>query len=121
MQASAPTGPPRTLHAPAPAPADNGSAFLVHAIVCATVYILSCLTAQLQFYGAAFLMWELSTPFMYARWLLLKAGWGESKLLAAVNVAFMAVFFGCRNVWGPSESPCLLSAAHMRLTLWTSE
>ena len=66
------SGPPCTTHA-ACRSADNGSAFLVHAVVCATVYILSCLTGQLQFYGAAFLMWELSTPFMYARWLLLKA------------------------------------------------
>ena len=97
------SGPPCTTHA-ACRSADNGSAFLVHAVVCATVYILSCLTGQLQFYGAAFLMWELSTPFMYARWLLLKAGWGESQLLTVVNAAFMAVFFGCRNVWGPSES-----------------
>jgi hypothetical protein len=40
---------------------------------------------------------------MYMRWLLLKAGWGHTRLLKAVNVAFMAVFFGCRNVWGPSE------------------
>ena len=35
---------------------------------------------------------------------MLKAGLGDSKAMPAVNVAFMAVFFACRNVWGPSES-----------------
>ena len=65
-------------------------------------YLPACLPARLPA-GAAFLLWELSTPFMYMRWLLLKAGWGHTRLLKAVNVAFMAVFFGCRNVWGPSE------------------
>jgi hypothetical protein len=48
-------------------------------------------------------MWELSTPLMYVRWLMLKAGLSNSSLMPLVNVAFMLVFFGCRNVWGPSE------------------
>lgn len=54
--------------------------------------------------GAAFLMWELSTPFMYIRWLMLKAGLGSSAAMPLANVAFMLVFFGCRNVWGPGEA-----------------
>ena len=96
-------------------PADNGPAFLMHAIICAAVYLLASLGGLLHFYGAAFLMWELSTPFMYVRWMLLKAGWGESMLLTVVNVAFMAVFFGCRNVWGPSESISCHANADVRI------
>lgn len=49
-------------------------------------------------------MWELSTPFMYLRWIMLKAGFGGSLLMLAVNVAFMLAFFGCRIVWGPGEA-----------------
>lgn len=34
---------------------------------------------------------------------MLKAGLSNTSLMPLVNVAFMLVFFGCRNVWGPSE------------------
>jgi hypothetical protein len=53
-------------------------------------------------------MWELSTPFMYLRWLMLKAGYGNTAPMQVVNVTFMLVFVGCRNVWGPGEALHLL-------------
>ena len=45
------------------------------------------------------------------RWLMLKAGLGGSSLMPLVNIAFMLVFFGCRNVWGPSECDMLRPTA----------
>lgn len=50
--------------------------------------------------GAAFLMWELSTPFVNVRWLLAKMGRDTSRLYVANGLAMVVVFFLCRNVWG---------------------
>ncbi|KAI7837854.1 hypothetical protein COHA_008342 [Chlorella ohadii] len=80
---------------------DNGFEFMLHAVVCCSVFLTATAKGVMHYYGAAFLMWELSTPLMYVRWLMLKAGLGKSALMPLVNVAFMLVFFGCRNVWGP--------------------
>ncbi|KAI3431524.1 hypothetical protein D9Q98_004574 [Chlorella vulgaris] len=80
---------------------DNGFAFLIHAVVCFTVFTVAAFKGVLHYYGAAFLMWELSTPLMYARWLMLKAGWAHTDAFLYISIAFMAVFFACRNVWGP--------------------
>lgn len=80
---------------------DNGIEFLVHAAVCCLVFCTASAMGVMHYYGAAFLMWELSTPLMYIRWLMLKSGLGASPALKAVNLAFAAVFFACRNVWGP--------------------
>jgi hypothetical protein len=54
--------------------------------------------------GANYLMWELSTPMLYVRWVLLKAGHADKRYMAYANAAFALVFFGCRIVFGPSES-----------------
>ncbi len=53
--------------------------------------------------GAAFLMFELSTPFINARWMLLKLGMAGSRLLALNNLVGFLVFFLCRNCYGPRE------------------
>ncbi|EFN53962.1 hypothetical protein CHLNCDRAFT_53483 [Chlorella variabilis] len=80
---------------------DNGFEFLLHAVVCSCVYTIAAMRGVMHYYGAAFLMWELSTPAMYTRWLMLKAGLGSSAAMPLVNAAFMLAFFGCRVVWGP--------------------
>lgn len=50
--------------------------------------------------GAAFLMWELSTPFVNVRWFLHASGRSAGRLYLANGLAMVAVFFCCRNVWG---------------------
>lgn len=47
---------------------------------------------------------------------MLKAGLSNTSLMPLVNVAFMLVFFGCRNVWGPSEC-CALRMGLLLLAL----
>ncbi len=50
--------------------------------------------------GALFMLWELSTPFVFARWLLHALGRHESRLYIANGVAMIVVFFLCRNLLG---------------------
>lgn len=47
-----------------------------------------------------FLMWELSTPFVFLRWMLHELGHASSKLYVANGVTMMLVFAACRNLWG---------------------
>lgn len=50
--------------------------------------------------GAVFLLWELSTPFVYIRWFLYKAGLDTTPLYIINGIAMMLSFAGCRNVFG---------------------
>jgi hypothetical protein len=69
--------------------------------------------------GASFLMWELSTPFVYARWVLLKLGKADSKLVTVNNLVGFLVFVLCRNIYGPSEfKGCTLRGGRLRRCLW---
>jgi hypothetical protein len=83
---------------------ENGPAFLLHGALCCAAYGYPILKGFLHRVGAQFLMWELSTPFLYLRWLLLKGNLGESKLMGIANIAFALSFFGCRIVYGPIMS-----------------
>lgn len=47
-----------------------------------------------------FLLWELSTPFVYARWFLHKAGMSRTTTYKVNGVMMVLVFFLCRNVAG---------------------
>lgn len=58
---------------------------------------------SVAFAGAAFLMWELSTPFLYLRWVLLKLGKADSKLAMLNSAIGFIVFFLCRNCFGPCK------------------
>lgn len=79
---------------------DEGAQFLVHALCCLFVYGYAVFFGTLHWFGAAFLMWELSTPFVHIRWWLSATGRGDSTLYVANGLTMMAVFFLCRNVWG---------------------
>lgn len=81
----------------------NGVEFTLHAVFCCLAYWYPALTGHLHYLGACFLMWELSTPFLYLRWVLLKTGRAEGRLMMPANLAFALSFFGCRIVYGPSE------------------
>jgi hypothetical protein len=50
--------------------------------------------------GAAFLMWELSTPFVHVRYLMHATGRSGSPLYIANGLTMVLVFFCCRNLWG---------------------
>lgn len=50
--------------------------------------------------GAMFLLWELSTPFVYARWFLHKAGMSRTTAYKINGMLMVLVFFLCRNVAG---------------------
>ena len=50
--------------------------------------------------GAAFLMWELSTPFVYMRWFLFTLGKAESKAYIINGLLMVGTFFVARNVFG---------------------
>lgn len=83
---------------------ENGPEFLLHGVLCSLAYGFPVLSGCLHRMGAAFLMWELSTPFLYLRWVLLKSGRGETRLMGFANAAFALTFFGCRVVYGPIMS-----------------
>ena len=50
--------------------------------------------------GAMFLLWELSTPFVYARWFLHKTGLSRTTAYKVNGILMVVVFFLCRNVAG---------------------
>ena len=54
--------------------------------------------------GAAFLMWELSTPFVYMRWFLFTLGKSDSKAYIINGLLMVGTFFVARNVFGTCES-----------------
>jgi hypothetical protein len=66
---------------------------LAHGCLCAALYWYGALSGSLSFYGALFVLWEASTPAVYARWLALETGWGPGTRVlggAAASAAFWA-------------------------------
>ena len=55
--------------------------------------------------GAAFLLWECSTPFVYARWFLFTLGRAGTRAYVANGLAMLASFFIFRNVLGVGARP----------------
>ena len=82
----------------------EGAAYLVHAACCLFVYGYAVFSGYLHYYGAAFLLWELSTPFVHLRWALYKAGAVDGRLYLYNGVALVLVFFLCRPLWGTLTS-----------------
>jgi len=79
---------------------DWGPAYLLHAVSCCTLYSYGALSGSLHYYGAAFLLWECSTPFVYVRWFLYKMDKERSKLYLYNGLTMVVTFFLCRNVFG---------------------
>ena len=80
---------------------ENGLPFLIHGALCSLAYAYPLLSGNMHYQGACFLMWELSTPFLYFRWFLIKTNRSDSTLMSIANVLFALAFFGCRIVAGP--------------------
>eukprot|EP01023_Acetabularia_acetabulum_P031766 TRINITY_DN29728_c0_g1_i2.p1 TRINITY_DN29728_c0_g1~~TRINITY_DN29728_c0_g1_i2.p1 ORF type:complete len:284 (+),score=27.14 TRINITY_DN29728_c0_g1_i2:42-854(+) len=79
---------------------EDGVQFFLHGLACCTAYTFGCVTGLMHWYGAAFLMWELSTPFLHLRWILYKLGLQETKIYFWNGVLLFVSFFFARNVFG---------------------
>lgn len=53
-----------------------------------------------NYYGVAFVLYELSTPFLNLHWFLDKCHMTGSRVQLYNGIALIVVFFGCRLVWG---------------------
>mmetsp|Transcript_3200 Transcript_3200/g.9268 ORF Transcript_3200/g.9268 Transcript_3200/m.9268 type:complete len:276 (+) Transcript_3200:205-1032(+) len=77
-----------------------GAAYLIHSLVCCTLYSYATVTGFLHYFGAVFLLWESSTPFVYVRWFLHKGGQSDSTAYVINGFAMLAAFFSIRIVFG---------------------
>ena len=93
-----------------------GSAMLAHGLLCAALYWYGALSGSLSFYGAMFVLWEASTPAVYARWLALETGWGPgTRVYTGAGVAMMASFFVARVLGGAAASAAFWASAAAEL------
>lgn len=79
----------------------EGPEFLLHGVFCFIVFTSLAHIRLMHWFGAGFLMWELSTPFMHFRWFLFKIAKDKTKLYDINGVLGLATFFLCRICWGP--------------------
>eukprot|EP00873_Tetraselmis_striata_P034949 jgi/Tetstr1/455213/TSEL_042062.t1 len=82
----------------------EGGMYLLHALCCMSIYTYGAFSGLQHLYGAAFILYEASTPFVHAHWYLLRLGRSGSKLFIANGLAMLAVFFCVRNVFGNAMS-----------------
>ncbi|EIM89588.1 DUF887-domain-containing protein [Stereum hirsutum FP-91666 SS1] len=73
--------------------------FTVHALACLGIYLFS-FRPFLAYYGARFLLWEISTPFLNIHWFIDKTG-NTGSLAQMINGVFLlGTFAGTRLVYG---------------------
>ncbi|GLC37227.1 hypothetical protein PLESTB_000993600 [Pleodorina starrii] len=87
----------------------EGPLYTIHALACHIAYTFGAVTGFLHCHGAAFLMWEISTPFVHIRWFMYKAGWANSVIYVVNGLMMVAAFFGCRIAWGYYQSYMLVT------------
>ncbi|KAJ2009910.1 hypothetical protein GGI04_000009 [Coemansia thaxteri] len=80
-----------------------GAGFVVHAFASFGVYILSY-KPSLQYYGASFIMFEVSTIFLNNSWWMDKLGMTGSRLQLYNAIALLSTYFVVRLVFGPYMS-----------------
>ncbi|RUS22129.1 TLC domain-containing protein [Endogone sp. FLAS-F59071] len=78
---------------------EQGIGFVFHGICSFTVYILS-FRPFLNYYGAVFLMFEMSTPFLNINWFLDKLGMTGSPAQIVNGIFLLLTFFWVRLVFG---------------------
>lgn len=86
---------------------EHGPEPFLHALICVTFFVYSSVKRRMQFFVPRVLMYELSTPFVHARWLLKVLGLSRTRLYRRNGLAMIASFFGCRIVWGTCALPSL--------------
>ena len=72
---------------------------MLHAVVGALLYS-QALRPFAQWYACRALMFELSTPLLHTRWLLIVLDLGHTPACTAVNISFALVFFCSRIILG---------------------
>ncbi|KXZ51310.1 hypothetical protein GPECTOR_13g797 [Gonium pectorale] len=87
----------------------EGPFYLTHALFCCTAYTFGNYSGFLHYHGAAFLMWEISTPFVHTRWFMFKAGLANTSVYVINGILMIIAFFGCRICWGYYETYYLLN------------
>ena len=99
-----------------PRTATADPAMLAHGCLCAALYWYGALSGSLSFYGALFVLWEASTPAVYARWLALETGWGPgTRVYAAAGVSMVASFFAARVLGGAAAYAAFWASASAEL------
>jgi hypothetical protein len=76
--------------------------YLAHHLACFLVYSLCLQRKFYLIYVVFFLFWELSTPFLNLRWMLLKFSdaAASKSLRKVVDLTFALCFIGARNICG---------------------
>lgn len=84
-----------------------GFAYTFHGVACSLVF-MSVQYPFLHWYGMVFLLYELSTPLLHARWVLIKGGYTKGLLYPIVQYGFAAAFFVARIAVGWTVSATML-------------
>lgn len=79
----------------------EGPEFLMHGVFCFIVFASLVHIRCLHWFGAGFLMWEISTPFVHLRWFLYKIAADKGQLYKVNGLLLLGTFFLCRICWGP--------------------
>ncbi|GAA5806910.1 hypothetical protein MFLAVUS_000258 [Mucor flavus] len=77
----------------------QGISMVLHGMVSFSVFIFS-FRPFINYYGAIFLMYELSTIFLNFHWFMDKLGWTGSKIQLVNGVVLLLTFFFARIVFG---------------------
>ncbi|KAL1925062.1 uncharacterized protein VTP21DRAFT_4716 [Calcarisporiella thermophila] len=78
---------------------ENGVGFVIHGFSCFAVYLFS-FRPFLNYYGAVFLLFELSTPFLNFHWFMDKMNITNTPLQLINGITFLGTFFCARLVFG---------------------
>ena len=65
-----------------------------------------------------YLMWEVSTPCVYARWFLANLGQHNTRLYVANGLAMLGTFFVARNLLGLCACPIMQSSNSRAAVSW---
>lgn len=94
---------------------EEGVAFVVHGAVCCLYYVSAFMVRRFSGFGAMFVLWECSTPFVHLRFFLYQLGMEKSQLYMYNGIAMYIVFFLCRIVWGYYTSLAYVVGAYQLL------
>lgn len=95
---------------------EEGMGYLIHGSCCAALYTYLYLSRWGEWFGAAFLTWEMSTPFVHLRWFMYEMGLKESKVYMVNGLCMVASFFLARNVLGLYMSYIYWDTSEQQLT-----
>ncbi|KAJ3063051.1 hypothetical protein HDU98_001077 [Podochytrium sp. JEL0797] len=88
--------------------------FILHAFAAFFVFFYG-FTPFVMYYGATFLMYELSTPFLNIHWMCDKLGLTGSTLQLVNGILLLAVFFGARICFGLYSSYAMFADVFQNL------